>query len=91
MPSRSVPRYMRPTKGCQKVTLKELFIVKIEVFFNTYNSFPAPVFFFLSFFRSRWKDNTIKMASVFVCQYCMCNSSGVLFLITKYIWLEKYL
>ena len=42
-----------PTKGCQKVTLKELFVVKIEVFFNTYGDFPAPVFlFFFPFERA---------------------------------------
>ena len=45
-----------PTKGCQKVTLKELFIVKIEVFFNTYGDFPAPVFlFFFPFLESSEK------------------------------------
>ena len=89
MPSCSVRRYKRPTKGCQKVTLKELFIVKIEVFLNTCNAFPAPVFFLLSFFRGQWKDDTIGIASMSVCDCFMCNNSGRL--ITKYIWFEEYL
>ena len=73
------------------MTLKELFIVKIEVFLNTYSDMTFLHLFFLpSFlFRGQWKDDTIRMASMSVCDYFMCNNSGGL--IIKYIWLEKYL
>ena len=80
MPSYSVRRYKRPTEGCHKVTLKELFVVKIEVFFNTYSdiTFQTCFSFLLSFFRGQWKDDTIRMDSVFFCDCFMCNNSGVL-------------
>ena len=88
MPSCSVRRYKRPTKGCQKVTLKELFLIK-KFSLILIMPFLYLFFFFLSFFRGQWKDDTIGTASMSVCDCFMCNNSGVL--ITKYIWLEEYL